>query len=131
MRIHFFVCLLALLIGCQNPSGLEVNMYSYGDELELRLDEKVIIGAENKIVEFVDVLEDSRCPANVMCFWAGNGKVLLRFAQDDIQLNTYLEPQEAEMGDVNIQLVSLEPYPEYPGRIDKDDYKIRLLITRE
>ena len=129
--MHYLICLLIFLIGCQTPSGSEVKVYKYGDELELRLGEVGIIDGVDETIEFVDVLEDSRCPLNVECIWAGNGKVQIRFSSKEIQLNTFLEPQKITISEVRIELISLTPYPEYPGEIDKDDYKIRLLITRE
>lgn len=62
---------------------------------------------------------------------AGNAKVKMRFNQNDIQLNTYLEPHDVAIEDVNIQLLSLEPYPEYPRQFEKEDYRVQLLITKE
>ncbi len=129
MKTLFLTCCLLILYACQSP--LQYEVYDYGDEFELPLGEKVTIGRDKASVEFVDVLEDSRCPSNVTCVWAGNGKVQLRFDTDEIQLNTYLEPHEITLEDVNIQLLSLDPYPEHPRQFEKDDYKVRLLIAKK
>lgn len=136
MRTLLLTCCLLVLYACQSPlhynqSPLFYDGYDYGDEFELSLGEKVTVGRDNASVEFIDVLEDSRCPSNVTCVWAGNGKVQLRFDNKDIQLNTYLDLQEVSLEDVNIQLLSLDPYPEYPHQFEKEDYKIRLLITKK
>lgn len=129
MRTILFTFFLIVFYACQSP--LEYEVYDYGDEFELKLGEKITIGRDKASIEFVDLLEDSRCPLNVNCVWAGNGKVQLRFNTDDIQLNTYLQPQEMNLDEVNISLLSLDPYPEHPRQFDKEDYKVRLLITRK
>lgn len=129
MRSLFIFLLLVVFAGCNSSLTHEAN--DYGDELTLAIGEKTSIGRDKISVEFVDVLEDSRCPSNVMCVWAGNGKVQIRFAKDTVQLNTYLEPHEVILDDVNIELLSLEPYPEQPRQFEKEDYKIRLLITKK
>lgn len=129
MKSVLLYLLLMIFSSCQ--SSLTHDLYNYGDEFVLGLGDEERIGSEKVSVKFVDVLEDSRCPSNVTCVWAGNGKVQLRFAQDNIQLNTYLKPHEATLGDVNIQLLSLDPYPEHPRQFEKDDYKVRLLITKK
>lgn len=129
MKHFFFYFLLVLFTACESP--LTNHVYDYNEEFEMTLGEEVRIGRERIQVEFVDVLEDSRCPSNVTCVWAGNGKVQIRFDRNNIQLNTYLEPQKVSTENVNIQLVSLEPYPEEPRQFEKEEYKVRLLITKE
>jgi hypothetical protein len=129
MKIFPLFCFLLIFNACQ--SSLQHEVYNYGEEFELSLGEKSTIGRDNFSIEFVDVLEDSRCSSNVTCIWAGNGKVQLRFNTDDIQLNTYLEPQEMNLDEVNISLLSLDPYPEHPHQFDKEDYKVRLLIIKK
>ncbi len=127
MRNFMMLSFLILSIGCQNPG--EPESVTYGEEFELNLGESVIIGEKGESFEFVDVLEDSRCPSNVTCVWAGNGKVQLRFENHHLQLNTYIEPHDTTVPDVVVQLLSLAPYPETPRQFEKDDYKVRLLIT--
>ncbi len=129
MRSYFLYFLLMISVACQN--NLTPERYEYGKEFELKIGEQIRIGSDRIQVEFVDVLEDSRCPSNVTCVWAGNGKVQIRFDQDNIHLNTYLEPQETSVENINIQLLDLEPYPEHPRQFEKEDYKVRLLITEE
>lgn len=128
MREILLTFFLITLYACQSP--LEYEVYDYGDEIELLLGEKVTIGRDKLSIKFVDVPEDSRCPSNVTCVWAGNGKVRLQFDNDEVELNTYLQPHEVTLGNVNIQLLSLDPYPEHSRQFEKDDYKVRLLIIK-
>lgn len=129
MRILILLLLICFAIGCHNPKGIEV--YSLDEEFELKIGERAIINSDGFIVEFMDVPEDSRCPINVACVWAGNGEVQIQFAKRDLKLNTYLSPKDTTVSGVNIKLLSLEPYPEDPVQIDKKNYKVRLLISKE
>ena len=131
MRVHFLICVLIFLMGCQSPSGSEVKVYKFGDEFDLKLREKAVIGTKNGIVEFVDVLQDTRCPSNVNCIWAGNAEVKIRFIQTNTLLNTYLEPKDTTISNMHIQLLRLEPYPALPRQFEKEDYNVRLLITKK
>jgi len=117
-----------MVTACQ--SSLTNELYNYGEEFELAFGEEVNVGLERIEIEFLDVLEDSRCPSNVTCVWAGNGEVEIRFSDEKIRLNTYLEPHVAAISNVDIQLISLNPYPEHPRQFKKEDYVIRLLITK-
>lgn len=130
MRSLFqYLLLMIFLGGCQNPGGSEV--YRYGEEFELKLGEEARIGNDALAIEFVDVLEDSRCPSNVTCVWAGNGKVEIRFTRETLRLNTYLDPRDSTISNVNVELLSLKPYPEHPVQFEKEDYKVRILVTEE
>ena len=128
MRITIFLFLILFVTGCQHPEGPEV--IGYGEEFDLKLGDQATIGPNNMTIEFLDVLGDSRCPENVFCVWAGNGEVQLRFAHQNIRLNTYLNPKDSTISNVNIQLLRLEPYPVAPVQIEKEDYQVRLLISK-
>lgn len=129
MRHLSFLLLLMICTACQ--SSLTSGLYEYGDELELAIGGTARIGTDRVLVEFVDVLEDSRCPSNVVCVWAGNGKVRLKVENDVIMLNTYLDPKDTTIADLDVQLLNLAPYPEHPRQFEKNDYRIRLLITKK
>lgn len=76
---------------------------------------------------FVGVNEDSRCPSDVVCIWAGNAAVEIgvwygmgptaRFV-----LNTIGDPDSVEVGGYRIALIDLQPYPVSTARIPPDAY---------
>lgn len=129
MEKFIYLYLLLFVLGCSSP--LESKMYDYGEEFELDLEEKAFFKEGNVTVTFLDVITDSRCPKNVTCVWAGNGEVEIQVNHQKIRLNTYLEPHQVLVSDVRVELVSLQPYPEYPRLFDKEDYKVRLLVIRK
>src|ERR1041384_6590460 len=48
-----------------------------GQEFELRIGQRAVIRKTNLTLRFVTVPEDSRCPSDVTCVWAGNARVEL------------------------------------------------------
>ncbi|MFH1852705.1 MAG: hypothetical protein ABIA75_10200, partial [Candidatus Neomarinimicrobiota bacterium] len=86
-------------------------------------------------LRFAGLLEDSRCPVGVECFWEGNGRVMIAATRGtgdsaDLELNTALEPRTAEFGLYRIGLIELKPYPIIDAVVDSADYRVILQITR-
>lgn len=68
-------------------------------------------------MRFVEVVEDSRCPRDVDCIWAGNAKVKLlvskgKAAPKEIELNTGIEPRAVTIFGCELTLKGLTPYPD-------------------
>ena len=67
-------------------------------------------------VKFVSVLEDSRCPANAKCIWAGNAKIRIsvrsgRRAAKTFELSSTLSPKSVTYDGFEIAFVELNPIP--------------------
>jgi len=69
-----------------------------GEEFELAVHQTAQISAEKISVTFQEVLEDSRCPVDVTCIWAGLAEVSLQVAvsgqEREISLST-LSPEDS------------------------------------
>lgn len=105
-------------------------------EFELRLDEQAVFSLEGLIIKFLAVLEDSRCPQGVDCFWEGNGKIRISVEKFDsainiFELNTNIDPQTIRVEDYQIKLITLLPKPKLDKEIKQDTYKIGLLIYKD
>jgi hypothetical protein len=99
----------------------------YGQELTLE-------GQELK-VKFASLLDDSRCPADVTCHWAGDAKILIgmrRATAEEarIELHT-LGTHSEKYQQYEIRLVALDPYPRTDVERKQSDYVATLLITKE
>ena len=78
----------------------------------MRVGETVSIDGENLSVTYDRLLEDSRCPEDVQCIWAGNGRILVSLtkagsAPAGLELNTMLEPKSGRYLDYSVSLVDL------------------------
>lgn len=86
-------------------------------------------------VSFVGVPEDSRCPADVQCVWAGNGAVSLVVtdepgAKSTVILNTTLSPRSARVSGYEINFRGLKPEPKQGSPIPLANYVATLRVTR-
>lgn len=129
MKKVLFSSMILLVCACQN--SLTHKNYNHGDEIVLKFGQQIIFDRDKNAVHFKDVVEDSRCPSNLVCIWAGNGKVRLQVNNSDIELNTYTEPMKMAVGNIKVQLVDLTPYPEDSDPIKKEDYKVKLFVTKK
>ena len=71
-------------------------------EFSLGIGQTASIEGERLVIKFKAVLEDSRCPVNVVCVWAGNGKVEFEVLDIDgqnktVTLNTEEEPRASHI----------------------------------
>jgi hypothetical protein len=67
-------------------------------------------------IRFVEVVEDSRCPVNTQCIWAGNAKVKIKVAKGRAafvahELNSNGEPNVIKTGGYEIRFSDLKSGP--------------------
>jgi hypothetical protein len=105
-------------------------------EFSLGIGQTASIEGEKLVIKFKAVLEDSRCPNNVVCVWAGNGKVEFEILDIDEQnktviLNTEEKPGATTLKRNKLTLISLNP-PRIDGvSISPGDYSVTLLVERK
>ena len=137
------VCLLALataLVGCQSlRADAAPAEYNLNEAFALGGGQQASIRGENLSLRFTDVLEDSRCPTQVDCFWTGQARIAVEVlpqgsAPTTTEFNTNPTPgqnlQTARVGEYTIELQSLDPYPQTPEPIALEEYRAALLATR-
>lgn len=117
----------ALLLTACAPGLTEVPA---GPEFELSPSRTVGLSGTGATVTMVDVANDSRCPIDVVCVWAGNAEVRFRVRAEGhdttVSLHTMQEPRAVTVGAIRLELTSLAPpnragsatpAPEYRARI--------------
>jgi hypothetical protein len=111
-----------------------------GEPFELGYREIATISDINLHIRFDEVQEDSRCPTKVTCVWSGLARVAISVWSDGSQ-STQLELDTINIPSTNssvqkylkyqIELKTLEPYPEYPEKaISQSDYRLTLIVTK-
>ena len=88
-------------------------------------------------VSFAQVVEDSRCPASVVCVWTGNGAIRLDITTSSgaqsVTLNTAggtAFPREASAGGYLFTLVQLDPQRQTTDPIPPQQYRATIRVTR-
>lgn len=125
------ILLSSFLLGCSAPSELKAGL---GQEVSLKVGQRVVIEGGKLNIEFTKVVEDSRCPRNVTCIWQGQAVCSLQITLPDGSVNNLnvTEPglnngfSQAVFQDYLIYF-HLRPYPENAGDIAEDAY--RLVLT--
>jgi len=110
-----------------------------GTEFELPYGTTAVIPSENLEVTFWNIPEDSRCPTDVVCIWEGQARVVLRVNQKgetpgELELIDRAGNKElatGELGGYTFRLLGVEPYPKAAGKIQLEDYRLRLLVERK
>ncbi|RDH75813.1 hypothetical protein DVS77_25375 [Mycolicibacterium moriokaense] len=130
------------LAGC-NPghrAGAEPVEFAVGQEFSLRGGQEATITGEDLRLRFTDVLEDSRCPTQVECFWTGQARIAVQVeptgaVPTTVEFNTNPAPGQkvltADVADHTVSLKSLDPYPRTPDdAIAFQDYRATLVVVR-
>ena len=104
-----------------------------GREFALRQGETARVGNRGLRLTFLALREDSRCPTDVQCPWAGNARLELVARQPGhdsahIDLNTTLEPHSRPYDGVEVVLVGLAPLPRVGTPIQGSEYVATLRV---
>jgi hypothetical protein len=118
---------ILLLLGCEATSAPDP-----GDELVIKYGQTIV--DRNISIKFQGLGEDSRCPLDVECVWAGNAEIFLQIASADsttiYSLNTFLEPNIVSHDGYLVELVQVSPYPVAGETIALESYEIRVALIK-
>ena len=136
MRYAYILIVAAALAACSSggsePTGTGTPSPS-GERITLVVGESREIPGTGLTVEFLRVAEDSRCPIDVTCVWAGNALVQIGMAMGTgptvpLELNTTLEPRAVDWNGVRVTLRGVMPEPRSTERIPPESYEVRLQL---
>ena len=114
----------AAILTLANCSGVDTAVVaSPGVEFNLAIGKTATLSGSDYRITFNRVTEDSRCPIDVQCVWAGDARIELTISRASAPIDTRvvsLTPpnSEATVADLRIRFVSLAPAPrqsEPPG----------------
>src|SRR5256885_11855957 len=123
----FMVTLAHPVVGVKSPA--------LNQSLDLKVGQTVSVQGTPLKVSFQSVADDSRCPEDVTCVWAGNAKVVLRVSKGrqpatTINLNSGLNPKHISYQGYDIKLADVKPLRNTHRKISQSDYVITLVVTK-
>jgi len=132
MRSALAVVLVVAAAACaHNPVSPSVPA---GQEFEIKAGGSVSVEGTGFDLHFSRVAQDSRCPADAMCVWAGDAEavfVVVERGRPESSLSLHTDAsrgQQATVGDWTLTLHGLEPSP-YSGRpVAPSDYRATLRV---
>jgi hypothetical protein len=85
-------------------------------------------------IKFVSVTEDSRCPVDADCIWAGNAKVHVKITDrhggsKTMVMNTTMGPKGDQYNGWAINLTELSPAPKSGTKIKQTAYKATFSVS--
>ncbi|HEY0591115.1 MAG TPA: hypothetical protein VGF40_05075, partial [Thermoanaerobaculia bacterium] len=104
-----------------------------GDQVTIRAGESVTVQPRNVVLQFAEVLSDSRCPVDVTCVWEGDAEVSIRaVASDgtsaDLRLHTRGETSAPSFKGLTLRLIDLRPQPKEGKALRQAEYELTIEI---
>ena len=107
-------------------AGVDVKAAKPVETLRVQVNHEKRFSRNKLFVRFVELVEDSRCPTDANCVWAGNAKIKVRVRGNgrshDLTLDTNGPNQSATAEGYSIKLIGLTPQPRSNIRINRNGY---------
>lgn len=116
---------------------------TFDSSFQLRIEQTAMIDQQGPMVEFVDVVEDSRCAKGVACVWTGRARILVRvsslgdvlgFGMPELILEAGRTDPESNTvtGVFDRYLIELSALDSYPQAVAQDSpgYTATLVVTK-
>jgi hypothetical protein len=143
MRVAHYAASLLTVLACSTGTGLarcddagrgDVVCARLGEQFDVRVGETAYLADTHLSIRVNAVPEDSRCPRDAVCVWAGNARVSLTRREgsnaDAVELNSTVEPRAVTRWGHTVQLIDVQPVPIAGQPIAAQEYVVRLLVTR-
>tara|TARA_R110000787_G_scaffold28923_5_gene78799 strand:+ start:36482 stop:36895 length:414 start_codon:yes stop_codon:yes gene_type:complete len=130
-KLVILLTLITLIGYSQEPSVTSPKIL-----IKVRLGESILL--EEHTIKFVEVLEDSRCPKDANCIWAGSAKILIEISsegtetiQKEIIFGKVNSNESDDLFVVNTPLKKASAYQlnPYPSSEDNSDTKKYVLLV--
>jgi hypothetical protein len=106
--------------------AIPVNAAGRTETMRVQINKEKRFPKSKVSIRFVELVEDSRCPTDTNCVWAGNAKIKVRVSRNgrsqDLTLDTNGPHQGATAEGYSIKLVGLTPAPRSNVRINRNGY---------
>jgi len=98
-------------------------------EFQLKFNQTAVIRSEALEIKFLNITEDSRCPSDVVCIWAGQATAIIGILKGDRNLGNFNLTIGANenlavknFDGYSIKLIKVEPYPISTLKIELSEY---------
>ena len=140
LKIWFsiMIALTVFILGCKDSEIIIDNSTQamLEEQFSLNFEKTAIVSPVDIKVKFVKVTEDSRCPSDVVCIWAGQVSVLINVNDNgkdlgDIKLTLGANKDDAvkDIGEYYLKLIVVKPYPISTKRIEPSEYIATLVVS--
>lgn len=132
---HFLMrCIFTLaIVGCTsaNTTAATAAVSFSEDTLTLALGAEATTRDGGLRVRFVQLVNESRCPANVTCVWEGDAAVKLtgatRSTAAEATIHTAVDPRVMDVAGYRLSLLDVLPYPGTPDSARAKSVVVRVV----
>lgn len=132
MKTSLFSLLFGIALLALSCDKTKDGQFSLGEHFELAYGATATCTCDSLSVKFQKVVEDSRCPSDVECVWAGRIVIELEVVIDGVAQTVTLSSENNEepatVGNYVITMGAVTPYPVSTVVIQPGEYKVDLLI---
>ena len=143
MRVALLAASLLIVAGCSSATGLArcpddagkgVVCARLGEEFDIRVNETAYLADTRLSIEIAAIPEDSRCPTDVVCAWAGNARISLSLRDgataQRADVNSTLQPRAVTRLGFAVELIDVRPGRLAGQPLPLEAYVIRLVARR-
>lgn len=128
-------CAGTSLPGTGTTEPTETIQVQAGQDFNLAVGQAARVAGTPITVLFRSVAQDSRCPSDVQCVWAGDAGINLGLqstaaASQVSTLHTSLDPRMVTYSGYRIRVVGLAPIPRSGSPIPAEKYVVTLEVSR-
>jgi hypothetical protein len=128
----------AVILAAMPPAGAQQAVQTQLDvPFELQWQQEAMIESEGISIRFISIIEDSRCPSDVVCIRAGTATIRLSIevdgqdaGQPTLVIGEGEEKASATFGQYVVRFVGLEPYPISTVETGREDYVAGLVVSK-
>lgn len=141
--VIFAFVLLTLALGCTRkvspektplPTDPTMKMVAFDEVIGLARGETAKVEKTAGGIKFLSVASDNRCPKDVNCITEGEAFVMVSLAGGNAQrVRIDVDPKRMSrmvMEGATVEFIGLEPYPQARVKVDPEDIRLRVRITK-
>lgn len=121
-----------------SPTPIVDIMVSLDTPFDIRPGQVAFVDAQGYKIEFVEVKEDSRCPANVVCVWQGRAVIVIHVTRpgEDLGLHELVleagreDVASVKVGGYSTKITALTPYPIAGMPTPRTEYTATLVVSK-
>jgi len=134
--VTMFLAMFCFASSCEKDEITTAIDFDLNENVEIKYEQLAQLNEVDLQLMVVEVLEDSRCPINAQCIWAGQVRLNLEVIYQGIKSYeeiTFLGNEHTQLvkEEYLIQLKNVTPEVEVDELIELDDYTFTFLVTEQ
>ena len=129
MKAIFLTLILTLVFGNLQSTEAQTNQ-----TVKVQINQQKTLAKSRLTIKFDSLVEDSRCPTDSKCVWAGNAKIKINVSKGGesktFEINTNSEPKAVTFAGYKIKLTDLNPKPASNIRINRNGFVATFLVSK-